>query len=184
MFDSQRCPTFWFFNPFGYLTVQFSSCLLAGSTCIHSYPIMFLLFFSLILSLIPVLKPLFLIHVLVSFCFSTGCTGILSPYLFIFNSQWNECYPFQNKETWLFELGSSCKLLFYAYICDIAFCSCFYPWLYILNIISLTSNLINVFLVSPSTYSIIYSEKMPSIRENFNHVFEVFQGLFLAFLLQ
>ena len=26
---------FWFLNPFKYLSVQFSSCLLAGKTCIH-----------------------------------------------------------------------------------------------------------------------------------------------------
>ena len=59
-----------------------------------SYSNMFLLFFSLILSLIPVLKPSFLIHVLVSFCFSPESTGILPPCLFIFNSQWKERNPF------------------------------------------------------------------------------------------
>ena len=46
-----------------------------------SYPKVFLLFFSLILSLIPVLAPSFLIHILVSFSFcffASGSTGILS----------------------------------------------------------------------------------------------------------
>ena len=51
-----------------------------------SYPNMFLVFFSLVLSLIPVLKPSFLIHVSVSFCFSPASTEILPPCLFIFNS--------------------------------------------------------------------------------------------------
>ena len=34
-----------------------------------------------------------------------------------------------------------------------------------------------IFSVSPSTYFVIYSEKMSSIWANFNRVFEVFQGL-------
>ena len=33
--DLQDIPPFWFLNPFKYLSVQFSSCLLACKTCIH-----------------------------------------------------------------------------------------------------------------------------------------------------
>ena len=40
-----------------------------------------------------------------------------------------------------------------------------------------------IFSVTSATYSVIYSENMPSIWTNFNH-FEVFQGLFFAFVLQ
>ena len=40
-----------------------------------------------------------------------------------------------------------------------------------------------IFLVTPSTCSIIYSEKYALYLGNFDHVFEVFRGLFFAFLL-
>ena len=43
-----------------------------------------------------------------------------------------------------------------------------------------------MFSVSLPTYSVIYSENysenMPSIWANFNHLFEVFQGPFFVFL--
>ena len=125
-----------------------------------SYSNMFLLFFSLILSLIPVLKPSFLIHVLVSFCFSSGSTGIVSPCLFIFHSQWNECFRIQAKGTYLFELFHIYKFLWfylwYRFLLIYFFCFC--PWFYILNVSLFSSNLLNIFR-SPSTYSVLYSEK-------------------------
>ena len=41
-----RCSPFWFLDPFKYLLVQFSFCLLAGNTCIHGsihvFPIIYL----------------------------------------------------------------------------------------------------------------------------------------------
>ena len=96
--------------PFGFYLVNFEcGAYLAFDhslvNCI--YPKIFILFFSLILSLIPVLKPSDSIHISVAFCFllldllefcyqsSPAC----KPCLSIFNSQRNKCYPIQTKET-------------------------------------------------------------------------------------
>ena len=136
------------------------ACLAVDQSLVYgNYPNMFLLFFSLILSLIPVLKPSFLIHVLVSFCFSSGSTGIMSPCLFIFHSQWDECFSIQAKGTYLFELFHIYKFLcFYLWYRFLLMFFCFYPWFYILNVSLFSSDLLNIFR-SPSTYSVIYSEK-------------------------
>ena len=177
----------WFLNPFEYLPVQFSSCLLAGNTPIHvacylfstsraglicfcvfksgifvfleilsfgfylvnsecgayltvdlglvygSYSKMFLLFLSLILNLIPVLKPSFSVYILVLFPFCFVLLDLLEfchqlspacrPCLSIFYSQWNECYPIQTKGTPLFELAHSYKLMRISCYRDIVLCS-------------------------------------------------------------
>ena len=145
-----------------------------------SYPNMFLLIFSLILSLIPVLKPSFLIHVLILFCFSPESTGILSPCLLIFNSQWNECCSFQTKGTWLFELANSYKLLcLYLWYCFL-FISfyCFYPWLYTLNVSSLTSNLLNIFNIAVHVFGNIFWKICPLFGQILIRCLECFRASF------
>ena len=59
---------------------------------------------------------------------------------------------------------------------------CFYSWLYVLNVqIRLEMLIISV---SQWTYSLIYSQKFALYLGKFSLCFEVYQGLFFAFLLQ
>ena len=120
-----------------------------------SYPKMFLLFFNLILSLIPVLKPFFSIHILVSFCFLLldpleFCQQLSlawKPYLSIFNSQWNEFYSKpMDKIIWtcLYKLSLIFVITIFAHI--ILFC--FYPWPYILNVSLFSSNVLDIFSIT------------------------------------
>ena len=58
------------------------------------------------------------------------------------------------------------------------FLYCFSSWHYILKMSLLRAVKGLIFLVMPSTFSVIYSEKYLSIWTNFDHVFEVLQSLF------
>ena len=139
---------------------------------------MLLLFFSLILTAWTWFKIIFLDSSF-SFCLllpdlDIGKTGILSstsPSLqILFFHFWFTMNVSQYQRDTIICLYAWLRTCAY-----IAFCPyVFYPRPYMSKLLAVK---VLIFSVSPSTYFVIYSEKMSSIWANFNRVFEVFQGL-------
>ena len=219
----------WFLNPFEYLPVQFSSCLLAGNTPIHvacylfstsraglicfcvfksgifvfleilsfgfylvnsecgayltvdlglvygSYSKMFLLFLSLILNLIPVLKPSFSVYILVLFPFCFVLLDLLEfchqlspacrPCLSIFYSQWNEATQFKPRVHHYLNLPIATNSCVYRAIviscCAHMFSYCFYPWPYMLNVSLFSSSYVNLFSIAVHVFHNLFWKICP-----------------------
>ena len=103
------------------------ACLAVDQSLVYgNYPNMFLLFFSLILSLIPVLKPSFLMSWF-RFVFLLDLLELCHlVYSFFIHNEMNAS-QFKPKEHIC--LNFSISTNFYAFICDIAFCSCFFVFI-------------------------------------------------------
>ena len=157
------------------------ACLAVDYSLVYSYPKLCLLFFSLIL-LEPDSKPSFSNHPSFVLLFAPGPAWRNRNSVINFPQLVNLVYPFLiHDECWSIQTGRICFLL-----SNIAFF--LYVFITFLSLVlhtkcrGIISRLLKL-LVAPPTYLVIYSEKYPSIWANFNHVSEVFQGLFFAFLL-
>ena len=133
---------------------------------------MFLLFISLILSLILVLKLSFSIHILVSFsiCFCSWVywNSVINflllvnlVYPFLIHNEMNASqfrpkgYNYLNLPSWLYKLmlTSVVSLSAHSYV---FFCFCFYPWPYIRNVTLLSKNFVNIFSIAVHVFRILF----------------------------
>ena len=69
-------------------------------------------------------------------------------------------------------------LLHFARIFLFYFC----PWPFLLNVQTFSSESVDIFSMAAHIFPNCFNKNIPSIWANFDHVFEVFLGLFFAFL--
>ena len=136
------------------------------SSVYGGYPKLFLLFFSIIMSLSPFLKPSFLIHILVSFClcflhldlfkFCCQLFPAWKPCLSIFNSQW---ILFNSNQRDLITCLCPYRLTVYSY--HFLLFLLYYPWPYILYAWLFSSNVANIFNIAHHVFCNLFWKICP-----------------------